>query len=150
MLDLLENKVSKVELYNGFYAEIKKGCFFVKKNENIEISVETELIFKENLLNNGKINKLLLKNAVDYDKIIGELHIRNRTAGDKLRLKSRGITKAVRRLQQELSVDSALREKMPLAADDKGVFWGYLIGVDERVLVDENSKNILIFEVFEN
>ena len=56
----------------------------------------------------------------------------------------------MRRLQQELYISANLRDKMPLAADNNGVFWGYLIGTDERVSIDENSKNILIFEVFEN
>lgn len=149
-IDIILGKISGYEFCDGYFAKVKNGYFCLEKQEVSDYKVNFEVVTKKKYQNLLKINKLLLKNAVDYDKIVGELNIRNRAAGDKLRIKDRGVSKTVRRLQQELYISANLRDKMPLAADNNGVFWGYLIGTDERVSIDENSKNILIFEVFEN
>jgi tRNA(Ile)-lysidine synthase len=148
LLDLLENGGPKVELYSGFYAEVKKNCFVIKKDEDFIFSVETEMVSKEEFENFCKINKLLLKNAIDYDKIFGELIIRGRQARDRLSPLGRGLSKPVRRLQAEADLPIALRDKAPIAVDEKGAVWGYKIGVDERASVDENTQNILVFKVY--
>ena len=148
MLDLINGKISRVQLYDGFYAEIKKGYFCIKRDENVSFSVETEVVAKNIYLEQCKINKLLLKNAVDYDKIIGELIIRGRQARDRLSPLGRGLSKPVRRLQAEADLPITLRDKAPIAVDEKGAVWGYKIGVDERASVDENTQNILVFKVY--
>ena len=148
LLSLCERKNSSEDLFEGYIAKVKKGLLFIEKNDFFEFSVKTELISAENFKNQSKINKLLLKNAIDYDKIIGELVIRVRIPNDRLRPCGRGLSKPIRRLQAEADIDNQLREKVPVAADSIGVLWGYEIGTDQRVCVDENTKNVLIFKVY--
>ena len=150
MLDALNLNGSKVELYNGFYAEVKKGCLYLKKDEDIVFSVETEIISKENFVKESKINKLLLKNAIDYDKIFGILSLRTRQAGDKISPLGRGVSKPIRRMQAECNISVNLRDIAPIATDEKGVIWGYEIGTDKRVAIDEDTQKILLFKVYKN
>lgn len=150
LFDLLYSKIASVGLYNGFYAKVSKGYLYVKKDEDESFFVETEVISKKNFNNQCKINKLLLKNAIDYDKIIGELIIRERAPSDRLSPLGRGLSKPVRRLQAEADVPVILRDKAPIAADSIGVVWGYKIGVDERVAIDENTKKVLVFKVYKS
>lgn len=147
MLDLLNQKTGSTELFGGFNAKVSKGYFYVFKDEKIDFTVETEVVSKEKFEKECKINKLLLKNAIDYDKIIGVLTIRTRKSDDRIRQVSRGLSKQVRRLQAEVNISANLREKAPVAADNNGVVWGYKIGTDEAVKIDDNTKKVLIFKV---
>lgn len=149
MLGLLYKKSSKIELYNSFFAKVHKGYLYIQKVKKLTFCVETELVLREKFINQCKINKLLLKNAIDYDKINGELVIRTRKPGDLLSPSGRGLSKPVRRLQAEADIEPDLREKLPIAADESGVVWGYKIGVDKRVAIDDNSEKILVFKVNE-
>lgn len=150
MMDLLNKSSARVQLYDGFYAEVIKGCFLVKKDEKISFSVETEVITKNKFVELCKINKLLLKNAIDCDKIVGKLVLRTRKAGDRLSPSGRGLSKPLRRLQAEADIPVFLRENAPVAEDENGVVWGYAIGTDERVAIDEKTQNILIFKVYKS
>ena len=150
MLDLINGKISGAELFSGYFAKVNKGYFYIQKRENAEFFVKTEIISKENFNIQCKINKLLLKNAIDCDKIVGELKVRTRLANDRLRPIGRGISKPVRRLQAEAGIDSVLRDNAPVAFDDNGVAWGYKIGVDERLKITDATSNVLIFRVLKD
>ena len=91
-----------------------------------------------------KINNLLLKNVLDYDKICGELVLRKRLPGDKLRQVGRGNTKTLKKLCTEQKTDQSLRENLPVLADDEGVIWAYGFGVAERVKTDSETNKFLI------
>ncbi|MBE6766724.1 MAG: tRNA lysidine(34) synthetase TilS [Ruminococcaceae bacterium] len=95
-----------------------------------------------------KVNKLLLNNAIDCDKICGKVVLRTREAGDEIKLSGRG-TKSLKKLYNELKIPQNDRENLPLAADDNGVIWVYGAGVCERVRVDRETKQITVFEVKE-
>ncbi len=135
------------QLKNGYFAQVKSGVLTIKKINDTSFSVETQIMPVKNFYSSAKINNLLLKNAVDYDKIVGKLNVRTRNSNDSIKPVGRGITKKLRKLQSELGIELSLREKMPVAADDKGVIWAYEIGTDERVAVDSKTKNVLIFYV---
>ena len=45
----------------------------------------------------------------------------------------------------ELKISEELRDIIPVAADNLGVFWVYGIGVDERVAVDKSTKKAIEF-----
>lgn len=138
------------ELSKGYRA-VANGKFFVlEKPLNKNFSATFEVVYVENINNYLKINNLLLKNVIDYDKICGEFSVRTRKEKDKMRLFGRGITKSLRRLQQEKRIPDYLRDELPLAADEEGVFWAHKIGIAERVAADSKTKNLLIFSVSEN
>ena len=154
VVKLIKDKNGKCQLNGGLFAEVKGNrlTIFGKKTKNItvtpcydfvnksvtfgEISLQSELISAD------KVNNLLAKNLIDYDKIEGEPVLRARESGDSIRLKKRP-RKSVKKLFCELKIDLEKRDSLPILADDKGVIWIYDVGPDERAAVDEKTKNIL-------
>ena len=88
------------------------------------------------------VNNLLLNNTIDCDKIVGELTITVKQNGDTIKLKGRP-TKELRRIYSEKNIKPSLREILPVAHDEQGVVWGYMVGTAERVLPNEKSKKIM-------
>ncbi|MBQ0083706.1 MAG: tRNA lysidine(34) synthetase TilS [Clostridiales bacterium] len=125
-------------------AQIKNGVFSLQKNAE-----NPSLYFKTNILKEKKdnVHNLLLKNAIDCDKIVGELKVRSRCTGDKMRPAGRGVTKTLKQLFTELKIPLEERENLPVVQDEKGVVWVYGIGADERVKIENQTENCLIFEV---
>ena len=76
------------------------------------------------------------------EKIVGNMVIRTRKEGDCIRLKNRGCTKSLNKLFTENKVDPAIRDSIPVIADDVGVIWVYGMGVSQRCAPNSNSKNI--------
>lgn len=102
------------------------------------INYEDYEIFKNN-------TDLVLKNTVDYDKINADIFLRSRQAGDKMKPANRGCTKTLKKLFSELALEH--RERLCVAADSAGVLFVENIGVDERVKVDRNTRNVLTFTI---
>lgn len=93
-----------------------------------------------------KVNKKFANAAVDYDKIKGEIFIRNRQNGDKIRLAGRQHTSAVKKLfNSEIPLE--LRNKIVMLADSDGLIWVEGFGAAERVKADFSSKRLLICEI---
>lgn len=90
-----------------------------------------------------RINSLLLKSAVDYDKICGIPVVRNRLPGDKIRPVGRNVTKSFKKLFNENGIPAPLRAALPVLADDNGVLWLCGFGVDARAAVDASTKRVL-------
>lgn len=140
------NKKGKIVLDNGRTLEVLNGVLgeaeSEKKNDNIifktEITEHTSDFFKKD----GKINNLLLKDAIDCDKIEGILTVRTRQSGDVISFSHRNITKPLRKLFSEDGIDVSLRDKIPVISDAKGVVWVYSYGVDRRVCADKNTKTV--------
>ncbi len=101
----------------------------------------------EFLKNNKKVNNLLLNTAVDCDRIIGELKVRTRISGDKIRLRGRNCTKSLKKLYNECGVPAEERDFLPVVCDDSGPVFIAGIGVAERCALSENTENVKIFSV---
>ena len=89
---------------------------------------------------------LLLKNAIDCDKIVGKYTVRTRCTGDSIRLKNRGCTKNLTKLYNECNIPVDERDVIPVIADEKGVIWIYGIGVAHRCAISDKSKKILMIK----
>ena len=76
-----------------------------------------------------KIHKHQLANCLDYDRIHGNLILRQRIAGDCLRPAGRGCTKTFKNLFQELEVPPEKRSGMPVLSDAAGPVWAPFFGV---------------------
>lgn len=163
--DMLENNKTCQSVQKDYFAKMQKGVLFFEKEKKStklpEFSIGdtfpivlngVEICKKtiENVKNIPNFNNLLLKSAIDYDKICGKLVIRGRKDGDSIKLSKKGCTKTFKKLFNENSIDVAMRDKLPVIADEKGVVWLCSFGVDERVAVDSNTKNILVLKVSEN
>ena len=140
---------------NGGKTSIPKNCSAIAKDnflyieanekttENIVFSVGLKEYDGACLKNTQKINNLLLNNSLDCDKIRGKLICRTRCAGDSIRLKNRGCTKSLNKIMSENKIPSALRDKIPVLADDDGVVWVYGIGISQRCAVDGKTKRFI-------
>ena len=142
---LIQQQEGRWQLPGGFNAEVCRGKLRILpiNENNCEYSVETETISKEEYIKRQKINNLLSKNALDYDKIIGSIVIRKRMPGDTIKLKSRS-TKTLKKLYNEMMIPHDCRENLPVAADNNGVVWVCTAGVAQRAAVDGNTSKILL------
>ena len=91
------------------------------------------------------VNKNLLDNLIDCDKIVGNLWLRARAEGDKFTFADRKVTKSLKKLFNELAIPVEERDKIPVLCDDMGVVWIYSIGTDSRCRITDYSSNIISF-----
>ena len=117
--------------------KLKKHRFLVETRETVN-----------DLFTKGqKINNLLLKNSLDCDKIVGQLVVRTRSAGDSVRLKNKNCTKTLKKLYNEYAIPLNEREDNPVIADEEGIIWINGIGVADRCAAVEDSRRILRIDV---
>lgn len=86
------------------------------------------------------------ENAIDSDKIKGELFLSSRLSGDNFTFKKRGVTKSLKKLFNEMKIPSEKRNRIPVLHDDEKVVWIENIGVNKFYEPDENSRNIIIIK----
>ena len=130
-------KYFKINTEGNFFVVINNNKLYLEQENNTFFKVETK-----------KVHNLLLKNTIDCDKIVGKLEVSVRKTGDKIKL-PHSYTKELRKLYNEKKVPVNLRDSLPVAHDKNGVVWAYKIGTAQRVMPDENSKNIMQFCVRE-
>ncbi len=140
----------KISLCGGAFAVCKNGLLkieppAVKKEFEVNFESFPNTFFDES----QKVNKLLLKNILDCDKIVGELKVRTREEGDKIRLANKNGTKSFKKLYNEYKIPLAERESLPVIADDEGPVWVYKIGVAQRCAADENSRRVYVIDTKE-
>jgi len=150
LLHITENG-GKTNLPFGFTAVCENGCLTVYKGEKkprkTEFDVKISEIDIKKIEKEQNVNNLLLKNALDCDRIIGKLVLRTRMTGDSIRLKNRGCTKTLKKLYTECRIPENLRDTLPVIADDDGVVWIHGIGVAQRVAVTEKTQHIFKIDV---
>ncbi len=119
--------------------------------ENPFLCDKTVIISVNNGENNAdgvRVNDLLTKFALDYDKIQGELFLRNRRDGDGFIRAGRSFTSSLKKLMNE-SVPVGKRDKIAILADDKGIIWAEGFGIAERVKPDAFTKSYMNINVKE-
>ncbi len=157
ILKLCEMGEGKQSLPKDNMAVIRKGILFIEKmclieDFDIVLTDDMEFLYKnlhiikchieqfDYFVNKIKHSFLFV---ADYDRILGDIHIRNRIPGDKLKLLNRP-TKKLKVLMQEKRVSFLERSKMVVMSDEIGAFWVSGFGLDNRVLVDNNTERVLL------
>ena len=158
---LLNKKGGAVQLNGGFYAVCRDNEFFIEKKKEQLDYWQTELdgldgevrtpagIYRFNRLNEKdlqSVQKNVLENAFDCDRINGKVLIRSRKDGESIRPKNRGITKTLKKLFLEENIPPEKRNSIAVLSDEEGVFLVDGICVDERVKITDETKNIIILE----
>ncbi len=140
---LLENDFPKFSIKKDIYCSMQNGRLYLgaEDADNTEYNVQIEEFLLKDLEKTQKINSLLLKNAFDYDKIVGKPVIRTRIEGDVIKLAGRP-QKTLKKLYNECKIPVAQRKNLPIIADEKGIIWIMGVGVAERVKIDKNSQKI--------
>ncbi len=152
-LSVIENG-GKINLKKDLSAVNKQGTFRIVKEENNEffskiieqnkpVVYKNQIISLENVKISGKLDKYTLKNYVNSDIIASKPILRNRLAGDTIKLYKRGITKSIKKLMNEMKIPEEKRDKLLVLADGNEVFWVQGIGVSEKAAVRETDKECL-------
>ncbi len=135
------NKTPKVQLSGNKFIRIRNNL--LESYDETDISVES---LKLQLGNNKFGNYLIITEFIekesivkcedtyyiDYDVIKGDIIIRSRIPEDKICNKSRGLTKSLRKIQNEIKMPPELRDIIPVIADDEGVILAYECGIDVK------------------
>ena len=132
---------------NGGRCSIKGGII-AQRQKNILKIIDTSKKpqYKVTIKKSKKVNNLLAKNVLDCDKIVGDLIVRIRKPGDKIRLAGRGCTKTLKCLYNEKGLSDTERETLPVIADDEGPVWICGIGVSERAKINTNTKSVYLID----
>ncbi len=112
-------------------------CFFDKK---IVVKIIDMSSFECN------VNKKFANCIADYDKIKGEILLRNRRNGDRIKLEGRDFTSSVKKLFNE-RVPAEKRSRTVMLSDDEGLFFIEGFGISERVKVTGSTKRLLICKI---
>ncbi|MBQ8980238.1 MAG: tRNA lysidine(34) synthetase TilS, partial [Eubacterium sp.] len=83
----------------------------------------------------------------DYDKVVGNVRLKEREAGDSISPAGRGYTKSLKKLFNELKIPAENRNKLHIIADDLGIIAVAGLAVDERVKTDINTKKVILFNI---
>ncbi|MBR3781220.1 MAG: tRNA lysidine(34) synthetase TilS [Clostridia bacterium] len=151
----------KIQINGGVTVRVRKGIldFPEDAGESVvsEITdgkadffdsvIETQIVNIKEINNLQNISKQGLEYYLDCDKIIGRLVVRSRQAGDKISLKSRGCTKTLKKLFNELEISPEKRNSVAIFADEKGVVLVEGSGCDSRVAVNKATENVLLVRI---
>lgn len=82
--------------------------------------------------------------VLDCDGIRGKCVLRNRRAGDKIRLAGSSCTKTLKKLMNEKHIEG--RNSVIIMADEDGILWIENIGCADRVKITKETKRVLLIE----
>lgn len=151
----------KIQINGGVTVRVRKGIldfpaeaeessvseFIDGKAEFFDSVIEIKTVNIDEINNLQNISKQGLEYYLDCDKIIGVPVVRSRQAGDKISLKSRGCTKTLKKLFNELEISPEKRNKVAVIADEKGVLLVEGAGCDSRAAVTKSTENVLMVRI---
>lgn len=149
----LLDKKGKIQLKGNTFA-FSDGEFLRIGRYNVfsfdELVIKKQIVCldsENNFLNNCELSFKKFDFCCDYDKIIGNVFVRQRIDGDKISPTGRGCTKTLKKLFNEYHIPVENRNNVPVICDDCGVIGVYGYCTDERVRIDALSKNVLIIDI---
>ena len=149
----------KISVGGGLTAFVRNGKIIIKKEkeetvDSVKILRDGEYPFSsdrivivskvncEKMNNTDIVNKKLTTDALDYDKINGDVVLRNRLRGDRIKPAGAAHTRELRKLLQE-RLPYGERRICAVLADRDGVIWSEHIGAAERVAPDEGTGRLM-------
>ncbi len=123
---------------------IEPFCFAVTLNEWYEIGDDAYRLVcvpREEYEQKLNISKRVFSNAFDYDRICGDLILRQRRDGDAFHPAGRNCGKSLKKLFNEEKTHK--RDAVPVLCDQEGIVAVYGFECDERVRITPNTKTVL-------
>ena len=158
-VDVIKN-YGKCQLPKGYLFVNEKNNIKIKKNDEFlsnDFEVKFELKTKtpynsyvskvmsiDEFKNTKNVYNLFLNNAIDYDKICDSLILRNRRAGDKIRLKNQKVTKEIKKIYNEKKIPLDVRNKLCVLDCNGKVIWAEDIGVSGEFCITKDTKKVLL------
>lgn len=119
--------------------EYELGIGKITYIETLNASIKVELV-EQSKVNNKKDKNTAL---IDYDKIKGNLCIRNRRNGDKFKPIGMKGTKKVKDYFIDQKVSKDMRDKIPILCDEKGIIWVVGYRMSESYRVDSKTDKVI-------
>ena len=146
----LADKDGRINIKKDTFVVGRKGTIFIEKAPRPIEDAEQPLKMGDNSIFEGitlkaePSHKMTVHRdlCIDLDKVQGNLILRNRRFGDKVRLIGREFTSSVKKLLNE-KVDKTIKNTVHFIADDEGIVFMEPFGVAERVKTDENTTRFL-------
>lgn len=107
----------------------------------------TVKIQKTDIKDLQNLNKEVLDNCVDCDKINTTLTLRNRRSGDAVRLARRKVTKTLKKLFNEDGIEPEKRDLISVLASGDEIVWVEGYGASEKYHADKNSDTVILITV---
>ncbi len=150
------------EILNGGKTEIIGDNFVVVKDGILSVNPEMDEYtewscdfsafsaetptgkFLGEILNKNELSgsQFVHKRMLDYDKTMGALTLRNRRAGDTIKLAGSKCTKKLKNLFNEKKTVN--RNNTPVLADECGIVWIMGIGCSDRCKITDETKRVLL------
>lgn len=149
LIDLLHSP-GKCQLKGSTFAVSNKSYFRITQLEtsdnNWRISEKYDVPISE-FLNKCELLKKEFDFYLDYDRIVGNIYIRSRQAGDSIVPAGRGVTKSVKKLFNECAIDIEKRDNLPLVCDDDGIICIKDCCISDRVRISQHTQRVLLFNI---
>ena len=157
---LLETQ-GKIQINGGVTVRVRKGILdFPEKADEGTVSefvdgkaaffdsvIEMRIVNINEINNLQNISKRGLEYYLDCDKIIGVPVVRSRQAGDRITVKSRGCTKTLKKLFNELEISPEKRNRVAVIADERGVVLVEGAGCDSRAAVTKSTEKVMVIRI---
>ena len=131
--------------------QIKENIFAISAKGKIRIAKFNDLNKKDEfvtkILNIDEFKDKNIDFYCDCDKIVGNIIIRAKQAGDRIKPAGRNVSKTLKKLFNESAYPIEKRNKKIVVCDDFGIVGVIGLCADERVKVDCNTAKILTIKL---
>jgi len=131
--------------------QIKENVFAISAKGKIRIAKFNDLNKKDEfvtkILNIDEFKDKNIDFYCDCDKIVGNIIIRAKQAGDRIKPAGRNVSKTLKKLFNESAYPIEKRDKKIVVCDDIGIVGVIGLCADERVKVDCNTAKILTIKL---
>lgn len=132
-------------------SQIKENVFAISAKGKIRLAKFNDLNKKDKfvtkILNIDEFKDKNIDFYCDCDKIVGNITIRARQAGDRIKPAGRNVSKTLKKLFNESAYPIEKRDKKIVVCDDFGIIGVVGLCADERVKVDCNTAKILTIKL---
>lgn len=132
-------------------SQIKENVFAISAKGKIRIAKFNDLNKKDEfvtkILNIDEFKDKNIDFYCDCDKIVGNIVIRAKQAGDRIKPAGRNVSKTLKKLFNESAYPIEKRDKKIVVCDDLGIVGVIGLCADERVKVDCNTAKILTIKL---
>lgn len=144
----------KTQVLGDTVVEVKNGI--LKINPAVEKFSEWEYDFSSfsadtpagkfsaSVINRNDLppKQIVHNKVLDFESIEGRCVLRNRRAGDKMRLAGSSCTKTLKKLFNEKHLEN--RNSLAVLADDSGILWVQNLGYADRCKIKKETEKILL------
>ncbi len=141
-------------------ADNGKVRFFRRADDNVPLYEEEPIIGGANDCIGGRatvysdgaesafVNKVFTEVVLESANITGQLFVRNRREGDRIRI--RGVNRSVKKLFIEKGIPKEYRAHIPVMLDDEGIIYIPFVGIADKAFSKQPEKPIHITTVLNN